>query len=68
MIMNQTVRQEQSTNELIKTANDQLAILNQHWQSVIVGQQDTLEKMLVALLSNGHVLLEGVPGCKDNDY
>ena len=62
MIMNQTVRQEQSTNELIKTANDQLAILNQHWQSVIVGQQDTLEKILVALLSNGHVLLEGVPG------
>jgi MoxR-like ATPase len=29
---------------------------------VIVGQRDPLEKMLIALLCNGHVLLEGVPG------
>ena len=60
--MNQTIGQEQSTNELIKSANDQLAILNKQWQSVIVGQHDVLEKVLVALISNGHVLLEGVPG------
>lgn len=29
---------------------------------VIVGQDDLIEKLLIALLSNGHVLLEGVPG------
>jgi len=29
---------------------------------VIVGQEGTLERVLVALLSNGHLLLEGVPG------
>ena len=29
---------------------------------VIVGQGEPLEKMLIALLCNGHVLLEGVPG------
>ncbi|MGE4490156.1 MAG: AAA family ATPase [Kiritimatiellales bacterium] len=29
---------------------------------VIVGQQDLVEKLLTALLCNGHVLLEGVPG------
>ncbi len=29
---------------------------------VVVGQRDPLEKMLIALLCNGHVLLEGVPG------
>ena len=29
---------------------------------VIVGQEDLLEKMLLGLLSNGHILLEGVPG------
>ncbi|MFZ5829209.1 MAG: AAA family ATPase [Planctomycetota bacterium] len=29
---------------------------------VIVGQRQPLEKMLIALLCNGHVLLEGVPG------
>jgi len=29
---------------------------------VIVGQRPPLEKMLIAMLCNGHVLLEGVPG------
>ncbi|HNJ73290.1 MAG TPA: AAA family ATPase, partial [bacterium] len=29
---------------------------------VIVGQKYMIERLLVALLSNGHVLLEGVPG------
>jgi len=29
---------------------------------IIVGQRDPLEKMLIAMLCNGHVLLEGVPG------
>lgn len=29
---------------------------------VIVGQEDLLEKMLVALLADGHILIEGVPG------
>jgi MoxR-like ATPase len=31
-------------------------------RKVVVGQDDTLELMLVALLAGGHVLLEGVPG------
>ena len=29
---------------------------------VIVGQSHMVERLLVALLSDGHVLLEGVPG------
>ncbi len=29
---------------------------------VIVGQQDLIERLLIGLLCNGHVLLEGVPG------
>ena len=29
---------------------------------VIVGQEAMLERVLVALLAGGHVLLEGVPG------
>ena len=60
--MNQVVNDQQSTGDKIKQTNDQLAILNQQWQSVIVGQSDVLEKILVALIANGHVLLEGVPG------
>ncbi len=31
-------------------------------QKVIVGQDETIEEMLVSLLAQGHVLLEGVPG------
>ena len=29
---------------------------------VIVGQDDVVDQLLVAILSNGHVILEGVPG------
>ncbi|MDD8012205.1 MAG: AAA family ATPase, partial [Acidobacteriota bacterium] len=29
---------------------------------VIVGQKELLERMMVALLASGHILLEGVPG------
>ena len=29
---------------------------------VIVGQESVLEKLLICLVANGHVLLEGVPG------
>ena len=31
-------------------------------EQVIVGQRYMLERLLVGLLANGHVLLEGVPG------
>ena len=30
--------------------------------TVIVGQHDLIQKLLIAMLSRGHVLLEGVPG------
>src|SRR5207245_1121945 len=29
---------------------------------VIVGQEETVDRILVGLLANGHILLEGVPG------
>ena len=29
---------------------------------VIVGQEDLINKILIGLLANGHILLEGVPG------
>ena len=31
-------------------------------EAVIVGQQKLVERILIALLSNGHILIEGVPG------
>jgi MoxR-like ATPase len=36
--------------------------LQQEMARVIVGQKPLLDRLLIALLTNGHVLLEGVPG------
>jgi len=36
--------------------------LKQHLQSVIVGQSSLLERMMIGLLTGGHILLEGPPG------
>lgn len=39
-----------------------IAAVKQEISSVIVGQHRMIDQLLVAILSNGHVLLEGVPG------
>lgn len=36
--------------------------LRQEISKVIVGQEELIEKMLVALIADGHILIEGVPG------
>jgi MoxR-like ATPase len=41
---------------------DKIARILQEMRKVIVGQDEALELMLVAVLCEGHVLLEGVPG------
>src|SRR5262245_32429869 len=46
----------------IEEASDRLARVAHELRSVIVGQDRVLERVLVALLAEGHVLLEGVPG------
>ena len=45
-----------------RLCNDQLQQLLNELRRVIVGQERVLERVLVALLANGHCLLEGVPG------
>jgi len=47
--------QVQETTAWIKTLRAEIA-------QVIVGQEQLVERLLVGLLANGHVLLEGVPG------
>lgn len=37
-------------------------VLKKYLQTVIVGQEALLDKMMIALLTGGHVLLEGPPG------
>jgi MoxR-like ATPase len=36
--------------------------IRQEMHRVVVGQEDLVDKLLISLLTNGHVLLEGVPG------
>ncbi len=40
----------------------QLDLLRQEVNKVMVGQERLLDRMLIALITNGHILLEGVPG------
>ncbi len=43
-------------------AQELFSTLSQELHKHIIGQQGLIERLMVALLSNGHVLLEGVPG------
>lgn len=49
-------------NEKIKQESAFVEMLSIEMHKVIVGQKHMLESMLIGLLSNGHILLEGVPG------
>ncbi len=49
-------------NEKVKAAAAWVPALRQEISKVIIGQDYLVERLLVGLLANGHVLLEGVPG------
>jgi MoxR-like ATPase len=45
----------QAESEVLQKVRDEVA-------KVIIGQEDLIESLLLALLCNGHVLIEGIPG------
>ncbi|MCU0359098.1 MAG: MoxR family ATPase [Bacteroidia bacterium] len=49
-------------NEKIERESAFVEILSLEMDKVIVGQKGMIERLLIGLLSNGHILLEGVPG------
>lgn len=49
-------------NEKINRESAFVDVLNLELGKAIVGQKYMVERLLLALLSNGHILLEGVPG------
>jgi MoxR-like ATPase len=49
-------------NERIKEESSFVDLLTMEMNKVIVGQKHLLESLLIGLLSDGHILLEGVPG------
>ena len=68
--MDQTTAEPSAvTSESIRQLNDRIQhasafvdLVEQEMGKVIVGQKDMVLKLLVALLADGHILLEGVPG------
>jgi MoxR-like ATPase len=52
----------QALNELIQKESAFLDMVTSEMRKVIVGQPHMIESLLIALLANGHILLEGVPG------
>lgn len=60
---------ENSVNIDIRALNDRIAaesafidLLSMEMSKVIVGQKHMVERLMIGLLGNGHILLEGVPG------
>ena len=52
----------QQLNERIKAESAFIDLLNLETGKVIIGQRQMIERLLLALLAQGHILLEGVPG------
>ncbi|MDC0261801.1 MoxR family ATPase [Planctomycetaceae bacterium] len=50
------------TEETVKRINDAYAKIRGQMSKVIVGQDEVVDQLLIALFSRGHCLLEGVPG------
>ena len=49
-------------NDLVASKSNFINLINKGMEQTIVGQRHLIESLLIALLSNGHILLEGVPG------
>lgn len=59
--MNETVNIRE-LNDLIASRSNFLSMIRSGMDRRIVGQKHLVDSLLIALLCNGHVLLEGVPG------
>ena len=49
-------------NDLIASKSSFVNLIKQGMDQTIVGQRHLVDSLLIALLANGHILLEGVPG------
>ena len=52
----------QLLNQQIEAKSESIARLTSEINKTILGQEKMIESLLIGLLGNGHVLLEGVPG------
>src|SRR5512136_475508 len=59
--MNQSI-DIRELNERIQRESSFVDLISIEMNKVIVGQKHLIESLMIGLLSNGHILLEGVPG------
>ncbi len=52
----------QAINDSVKTSSAWIAPLRQQMAKVIIGQEQLIDRLLIGLLTGGHILLEGLPG------
>ena len=52
----------QRINEAVKASSSWIAPLKYELAKVIIGQDHLIERLLIGLLTGGHLLLEGLPG------
>jgi MoxR-like ATPase len=62
MIENNTTVDIASLNDKIERESAFVDLLTSEINKVIVGQKHMVERLLIGLLGQGHILLEGVPG------
>jgi len=49
-------------NDKIQKESSFVDVINMEMEHVIIGQKHMLERLMIGLLADGHILLEGVPG------
>ena len=52
----------QALQQKLSASSTWVNAIREEMASVLVGQENLVNKLLIGLLSNGHILLEGVPG------
>ena len=52
----------QALQEEVRLAAAPLQLVRQEMGKIVAGQQQLVERLLLALIADGHALLEGVPG------
>ena len=60
--MNNNEEKSNITQEELNHSNEIIKVLNEYYSKRIVGQANLEKALLIALMANGHVLLESVPG------
>lgn len=60
--LNSDVQDMRALNDLIHRESAFIDLIKHEMKKVIIGQEHMSDRLLIALLADGHILLEGVPG------